>query len=109
MKKTLELNDFSDLTIGDTLKEVEHIDPISSLYRKGYDTLSDELVTKLYVNGREEITTVHLLSDGIVKITYDRDVNGEYIINYIHKSNEFIIPVLGGKLCYLIYPGDYIS
>lgn len=107
MKKSLTLTGFSDLQIGDTIDDVEKIDPIASFYRRGYDTLSDEQIQKIYVEGRETISTVHLLSDGIVKITYDRDSNGEYVINHIHKSNEFIIPVLGGQLCYLIYSGDY--
>lgn len=108
MKESLDLEAFSELSIGDSIDDVEKIDPIAALYRKGYDTLSDELIQKLYVDGREKISTVHLLTDGIVRINYSRDSNGKYIIEQIISADDYTIPVLGGKLCYLIYPEDYI-
>ena len=106
MKKTLELNDFTELNIGDTISDVEGIDPIASLFRKGYDTLSDEMIKKIYVDGHETISTIHLLKDGIVRINYIRH-RGDYIITHIYQSEDFKIPVLGGSLRYLIYPDDY--
>ncbi len=115
MKKTLTLADFDDLEVGDSLDDVEKIDPIASLYRKGFDSLSHEDIQLLYVGGHDKFATAHLLRDGTVKITYDRDENGKYTINEINRSDEFIIPVmtspipLGGEVCYSIYPDDYIS
>lgn len=109
MKKSLGLEAFSKLSVGDNIADVEKVDPITSLYRKGYDTLSDEMVKQLYVNGREKISSVHLLTDGIVRINYTRNSDGEYIIDEIFSADDYTIPVLGGKLCYLIYPEDYIS
>ncbi len=115
MKKTLTLADFDDLEVGDSLDDVEKIDQIASLYRKGYDSLSYEVAQRVYVDGSEVIATVHLLRDGIIKITYDRDESGKYTINDIRRSDEFIIPTIssfpigGGEVCYLIYPDDYIS
>lgn len=108
MRKSLDLESFSELSIGDSIANVEKIDPIAALYRKGYDTLSDELIQKLYVDGREKISTIHLLIDGIVRIDYNRVSKGKYFIDKIVSADDFIIPVLGGKLCYLIYPEDYI-
>ena len=46
MKKSLEMSDFSTLENGDSMDDVKKIDPIAALYRKGYDTLSDELIHK---------------------------------------------------------------
>lgn len=108
MKESLSMDAFSKLSVGDSMDDVEIIDPIASLYRKGYDTLSDELIQQLYVDGRERISTVHLLTDGIVRINYNRDSDGEYIIEQIICADDYTISVLGGKLCYLIYPEDYI-
>jgi len=108
MKKSLEMSDFSTLENGDSMDDVEKIDPIAALYRKGYDTLSDELIHSLYVNGKETISSVHLLTDGIIRINYTRNSEGSYIIEQIIKSENFTIPVIGGRLCYLIYPEDYI-
>lgn len=108
MKKTLNLEAFSALAVGDSIDDVESIDPIASLYKKGYDTLSDEMIQQLYVEGPENISTIHLLSNGIVKINYIRTADGDYIISKINSSKDFTISVLGGKLCYLIYSSDYI-
>lgn len=109
VKKLLKMEDFSALTVGDSMENVEEIDPITSLYRKGYDTLSDEMIEKVYIKGKEQISTIHFLKDGIIRINYDRDSTGDYIINQIITSDDFIIPVLTGKLCYRVYADDYIE
>lgn len=109
MKKTLHLSDFSAIKEGDTIRDVENVDPTAALYKDGYDTISDELMQKLYVRGKETISSVHLLKDGIVRINYVRETNGDYIIEKIIRSDDFSIPVLGGRLCYLIYPEDYMD
>lgn len=54
MKKSLSMDEFSTFNIGDSIDDVEAVDPIAALYRKGYDTLSDDLVYQLYVGGREK-------------------------------------------------------
>lgn len=107
MKESLSLNDFINIEVGQTIDMVNKIDPIVSLYKQGYDTLSYEQIQKIYVEGTETISTVHLLKDGIINISYERDVDGEYIIQEIQKSDDFSINVIGGKMCYLIYPDDY--
>lgn len=98
MKKSLSLDSFSKLGIGDYMADVEKVDPITSLYRKGYDTLSDEMVKQLYVNGREKISSVHLLTDDIVRMNYDRNSDEEYIIEEIFSADDYTIPVLWGQI-----------
>lgn len=109
MKKSLSMDEFSTFNIGDSIDDVEAVDPIAALYRKGYDTLSDDLVYQLYVGGREKISTIHLLTDGIVRIDYSRNKDGIYVIEHISRADDYTISVLGGKLCYLIYPEDYLT
>lgn len=107
MKDTLYMKDFSGLSVGDCMERVEEIDPITSLYKEGYDRITDETL-EAYLKGGEFISTVHLLKDGIIRIDYERVTCGEYYIKQIFESEDFIIPVLGGELCYRIYDEDYI-
>ena len=113
MKRTLEYQDFSALGEGDTMADVAKVDPIAVLYQKEYDRLSDVLVEKLYVNGAEEISTIHLLRDGILRIDYDRVSKGNYVIKAIGYHEDFVLPVLGGWFvgnpCYRIYEFDYVK
>ncbi len=113
VKKSLSMSDFSNLTVKDTMKDVEEIDPITPLFRRCYDELNDEQIESLYIKGRERISTVHLLKDGIIRINYDRDSSGEYIINQIIRSDDFIISGIYGGIfggpCYRIYADDYIE
>ncbi len=109
VKKSLSMSNFSNLIVKDTMKDVEEIDPITPLFRRCYDELNDEQIERVYKKGRERISTVHLLKDGIIRINYDRDSSGEYIINKIIRSDDFVIPGLYGSLCYLIYADDYIE
>lgn len=104
---TLYMKDFSGLSVGDRMERVEEIDPITSLYKEGYDRITDETL-EAYLKGGEFISTVHLLKDGIIRIDYERVTCGEYYIKQIFESEDFIIPVLGGELCYRIYDEDYI-
>lgn len=109
MKKALYMKDFSSLSIGDSMKCVEEIDPITPFYRQGYDNLSDDMVEKIYVKGIESISSVHLLKDGAIRIDYNRAPDGDYTISKIISSHDFTIPVLAGSLCYRIYDADYIE
>lgn len=109
MKKSLYLENFSSLSVGDSMRRVEEIDPITPLYRQGYDTLSDELIKKTYIEGREKISSIHLLKDGIVRINYEKTSNGDYIISQIISSRDYTIPVIAGRLCYKIYDDDYVE
>lgn len=109
MKDTLYMQDFSTLAVGDRMERVEEIDPITSLYKKGYDRVTDAAFEVYYIKGDESISTVHLLKDGIIRINYERVTYGEYYITQIIRSEDFVIPVLGGELCYRIYDDDYVQ
>ncbi len=108
MQSCLSIDDFSTLKVGDNIDDVNKIDSIADLYKKGYDSVSDELAIQLYVNGRESISSIHLLRDGIIRIDYIRISMGNYKIKKIWVNKDFIIPTLGGTLCYKVYPNDCI-
>lgn len=59
VEKPMKMSDFSDLSVGDTLDEVESIDP-GARYVKDY-----------------AINSLHLCSDGLVVISYDEPVEGQ--------------------------------
>ncbi len=114
MKKSLEMKQFSVLKKGDSIDKVEQIDPIATLVREGLDLYSDEAIHNIYetkgMYGKyETMSSVHLCTDGIVKIDYKRASLGKYYITNIQRSSTFTIDVLGGRLCYKIYPEDYMN
>lgn len=109
MKKSLNMEDFLDLKVGDSMDDVEKIDPITELFKENYELLSDQQYQTLFVNGREKVSTIHLAKDGIIRIDYYRASKGEYIIERIITDDGFTIPVLYGTQCYLIYPEDYVN
>ncbi len=108
MKKSLCMKDFDHISEGDTLEEVKRIDPIAEIYQQGYDLLSDEMIESLYTQGRETISTIHVLVDGAIRINYDRSTKGHYTITGIYRSADFLLPMLGGTVNYRIDPDDYI-
>lgn len=109
MIRSLVKDDFDDITIGDKMQDLESIDPIVTLYKQGYDSIPDEMTKKLYVDGKETISTVHLLKDGILRYDYDRLSEGNYVIKNIIFSDKFILPEMGGDINYGIYDDDYVS
>ena len=108
MKKTLTSSDFNSLKLGDSIEKVENIDPITSLFKDGYDKLNDDLINKWYILGNEKISSIHLLTDGILRIDYERFGTGNYTIVNMSFSSESIVNLIGGPVCYTIYPEDFI-
>lgn len=71
MKKQLRYKDFAEIKVGDKASLVESIDPIISQYVRFFDTGSDEAL-KGYTERGAGPTSIHLLTDGILKIEYER-------------------------------------
>lgn len=93
VKKSLEQSDFQDLRLGDTIEDVEKIDPVAGVVKK-YTTFP---------------WTVHLLRDGIIKITYTINDNGIYIISEIQRDDNFELNLDNVVHDYTILPQDYIQ
>lgn len=55
------------------------------------------------------LTSVHVLTDGILKIEYDRTDDMEYVIKNIVHNEDFILDGLDGQPCYRIHEIDYVD
>lgn len=107
MKQKLSYNDFSEIHIGNSIEEVEIVDSIIALYLTKFIKLPDDYYKRNLENGIY-FSSLHLLTDGILKIEYDR--NGEdYIIINITYRKDFILEGGFGKINYEIYETDYVE
>jgi hypothetical protein len=107
MKKELTYKDFANICIGNSLEDVEGIDPVMSVYRRNFDGMNDETISSLNRKGIP-LTSIHLLSDGILKIEYERSGRTYEIKNVIYED-DFVLDGLFGKTCYKILEDDYID
>ena len=108
MQKKLAYKDFADIQMGDSIKIVESIDPIITQYVEFFNTGS-EAALEGYSKMGAEPTTIHLLTDGILKIEYKRNEEDDYVITNIIYSEDFVLEGLDGKTCYKISELDYIK
>ncbi len=72
VKELLPYEAFGSLKIGDTISDVEAIDPVASIYEKQYFhvwKVSSNAV-KNYAEMRYPCATIHYLKDGLLKIEY---------------------------------------
>jgi hypothetical protein len=107
MQKKLEYKDFKEIQLGNSIGLVEKIDPVIPQYVKFFDTITDDFL-KGYTEKGAPPTSVHLLTDGILKIEYDR-VDGQYIITNMVYNKDFVLEGLDGKTCYKILDIDYVN
>jgi len=107
MNQKLSYKDFKDLKVGDPLEAVAAIDSIIPYYKEyRFDRCTEDMV-----KARPEIeffTSYHLLTDGIMKIKFNKKfAEGEYTIKEILFREDFILPGIRGDTCYRIREGDY--
>lgn len=107
MQKKLEYKDFTYIKKGDSIKIVENIDSIITQYIRHFDTISDDFLDGYSKKGAGA-TSIHLLTDGILKIVYER-TNGDYVIINIMYSKDFVLEGLDVKTCYKISELDYLK
>ena len=108
MQKQLDYKDFIDIKVGDKASLVESIDPIISQYVRFFDTSSDEFLKGYTIRGAGP-TSIHLLTDGILKIEYERISLGDYKITNIEYKEDFILSGFYGDTCYKIAECDYVQ
>jgi hypothetical protein len=108
MKEKLSYDDFAQLNAGDSIDKVSAIDSIIPLYRKYYfDKLEDKSIVLPKEYRKDMFFSCHLLTDGILKITYDKKGNDKYVIKNILFREDFILPGADGDTCYRIQEGYY--
>lgn len=74
VKKGLSLSDFSLIKTGDSLESVGKIDPAAISVQK---------------YSEYPLFTIHLLKDGIVKIGYEKNNDGVFVVSNVQKSKDF--------------------
>lgn len=108
MQKKLAFKDFKNIQTGDSIKLIETIDPIISQYIQFFDTGTDEALEGYTKRGAGP-ASIHLLSDGILKIEYKRSKDNDYVITNIVYSEDFVLEGLSGKTRYQILELDYVQ
>jgi len=108
MNARLSYQDLAGLKVGDSMDIVEGIDPVIAVYRRLFDTGND-IVLENYTKRGAPPTSIHLLSDGILKIEYARNANDGYTITNLTYSPDFVLDGLDGKTCYRIAEVDYVK
>ena len=107
MKDVHLYQDFAYLQVGDSIRDIATIDSVMPLYLDKFNKKSDkkyEFDQQLGIN----FSSVHLLSDGVLKIEYDRSSDGYRIINMTYNEN-FVLEGRFGGVSYEIYESDYID
>ena len=107
MKEKLSYQDFSGIKIGDCIEQVGEIDPVISIYISAFNLVPD---LRYEQNMENDIffSSVHLLTDGILQIEYDKDGDSYSIVDITY-SEEFILEGGFGEICYAILKPDYIE
>ena len=108
MQKKLEYNDFEDIEIGNRASLVEETDSVMIEYIRFFDIMSDETLNGFTKVGAGA-TSIHLLTDGILKIEYKRIALGDYEITSIEYNEDFVLSGLNGDTCYKIAECDYVN
>ncbi len=107
MQKKLSYKEFQNVAIGDSIQEVQQVDPIMVKYIEHFNVFNDK-VLEAYTEMNAGAISIHLLSDGILKIVYKRENNG-YIITNMEYSKDFNLKCFTGTYCFKINDIDYID
>jgi hypothetical protein len=107
LKEKRLYKDFSEIAVGDSIEKVGCIDKIIPLYIQIFDLLPETYYERNKENGKY-FSSIHLLSDGILKIDYDRK-GEDYIVVSITYGEDFVLEGEAGDTCYKIFEEDYIG
>jgi hypothetical protein len=108
MAKRLSSSDFASLRVGDGMDAVAAIDPAADEYRPLFDSGNDTVLEN-YTKMGAPPTSIHLLTDGVLKVEYARDKNLGYVITQLVFAEDFVLQGLDGKTCYRVADADYVK
>ena len=106
MAKKLSYSKFKSISEGDTIDKVISIDPVTKNYKMIFDENNDAAIENQINKGVGPLS-IHLLTDGILKIEYKRS-DKSYVITKITYSPDFELECFSGKLKYAINAWDYM-
>ena len=85
--------DFEHLNKGDTIDDVAKVDDIAALYKRKF--IEFDLILPYpnsgYVSGKRFVSTIHYLTDGILKIKYSLLEDGTFVIADIIHSPDYTL------------------
>lgn len=110
--KKLSYADMKALKTGQTMDDVMAIDPSAKYVEYLYSFRSDKAIKYDITHLNLPINTVHLLTDGVMKLTYERSgEEGSYVytITDIEYHDDFKMEGHGGITDYRIAKEDYVD
>ena len=109
IKKLLSYSDFAGLKAGDSIETVEAIDPVAGLHKRLFTEVWE--INPKGAKGQADLgypcTSIHYLSDGLLKIEYDMPEDGVLVISGIEFAPDYILTdPIGRKVDYKIEERD---
>ena len=109
IKELLQYSDFAGLKAGDGIEAVEAIDPVAGLHKKLFTEIWQ--INPKGAKGQADrgypCTSIHYLSDGLLKIEYDMPEDGVIVISRIEFAPDYILTdPIGRKVDYKIEEKD---
>ena len=105
VREMLSFSDFAELQIGDRIETVEAIDPVAGLHKKMFIEVwkLNVKAANYYSEQGQPCTSIHYLSDGLLKIKYDMPEEGVLVVSKILFAEDYVLTdLLGRKVDYSI-------
>ena len=109
VRELLSFSAFSDLKPGDSMEAVEAIDPVAGLHKKIFTEIwkLGPKGTKSQASRGYPCTSVHYLTDGLLRIEYEMTEEWDLFITKIELSEDYTLTdPLGRKVDYKIEETD---
>ena len=99
LKELLSFGSFQGLKVGDPIKEVEDIDPVTLLYEKQFMNVWNLVPVAAKTLEREgyPCTSIHYLRDGILKIEYSMREDRELAVSAMEYNSEYKLKGATGR------------
>ncbi len=101
-------SDYKHLKPGDLYEDVLKLEPaVSPQFEELWNHVSSGEIN----NAKKGMgpTTIHILTDGVLKIDYKRNAENKYEITNLTYAEDYVLDGLDGKTCYQIHPDDFVE
>ncbi len=95
VKDVLTHDAYRSLLTGDSITAVEKIDPITTYYRQVYEKMDVGFI-KGYIKDGAGPASIHLLADGILRVTYGIDDQDNLVISDITYDPDYELAGVSG-------------
>ncbi|MBO7564284.1 MAG: hypothetical protein J6T40_05490 [Clostridiales bacterium] len=112
IKNILSSKDFASIKVGDPISKVEAIDPVATLHKRQLVNIwhIDPETSKHNSDNGHPCTSLHYLSDGLLKIDYEMLDTGDFLVSNISIHKDYVITdLIGEKISHYILENDLPS